>query len=71
LRNCHGYFKKLTLDIGVTLQGNTETELPERLLFAFRAVKPDLDAIKTHVDDIRNLTTGKTGKPWLDWDAVR
>jgi hypothetical protein len=70
LRNCHGYFSKLVLDIGVTLQGDAEEELPERLLFAFRAVKPDLTKITVHVDEIRNLPKGKKNKPWLDWDAV-
>ena len=68
LRNCHGYFSKLVLDIGVTLQGGNTDELPERLLFAFRAVKPDLTKIHTHVDSLKTL--GKDSKPWLDWDAV-
>ena len=70
LRNCHGYFSKLVLDIGVTLQGDSEAELPERLLFAFRAVKPDLTRITAHVDELRRTGGGRDARPWLDWDAV-
>jgi hypothetical protein len=70
LRNCHGYFSKLVLDIGVTLQGDSEAELPERLLFAFRAVKPDLTKITVHVDELRRVGGGRNTRPWLDWDAV-
>ena len=70
LRNCHGYFSKLVLDIGVTLQGDSEAELPERLLFAFRAVKPDLTRITAHVDELRRVGGGRNTRPWLDWDAV-
>ena len=70
LRNCHGYFSKLVLDIGVTLQGDSEAELPERLLFAFRAVKPDLTKITAHVDELRRTGGGRDARPWLDWDAV-
>ena len=70
LRNCHGYFSKLVLDIGVTLQGDSEAELPERLLFAFRAVKPDLARITTHVNELRRVGGGRKNRPWLDWDAV-
>ena len=65
LRNCHGYFSKLVLDIGVTLQGDSEAELPERLLFAFRAVKPDLTRITAHVDELRRTGGGGTrGRGW-------
>ena len=77
LRNCHKYFKSLTLDLGVTLQGDSEDELPERLMFAFRAVKPDLEEIVVHIDEVdeearsRGGEKGPKARPWLDWGALK
>ena len=74
LRNCHTFFKKLTLDIGVTLQGADESELPERLLFSFRAVKPNLDSITVHVDELEADAAangkGRNARPWLNWEGL-
>ena len=74
LRNCHSFFKRLTLDIGVTLQGGSEDELPERLLFAFRAVKPDLQSIVVHVNELeaeaKRVGKGRDARPWLNWGGL-
>ena len=71
LRNCHNFFKRLTLDIGVTLQGGSEEELPERLLFAFRAIKPDLESVVVHVNELeaeaKRVGKGRDARPWLNW----
>ena len=37
-----GVTKKLTLDLAFTIQGNSELELPERILGAARYLQPDL-----------------------------
>ena len=77
LRNCHNFFKSLVLDIGVTLQGASEDELPERLLFSFRAVKPDLEHIVVHINELEEEARSNGGdrgpeaRPWLDWQALR
>ena len=63
------------LDIGVTLQGDHEDELPERLLFAFRAIKPDLHHIQIHVDELdkeaKSIGNGREARPWLSWDELK
>jgi hypothetical protein len=63
------------LDIGVTLQGDHADELPERLLFAFRAVKPDLHHIQIHVDELdkeaKSIGNGREARPWLSWDELK
>ena len=75
LRNCHSFFKHLVLDIGVTLQGDHPDELPERLLFAFRAVKPDLHHIQVHVNELdeeaKSIGKGREARPWLSWDELK
>ena len=77
LRNCHNFFKTLVLDIGVTLQGASTDELPERLLFSFRAVKPDLEHIVVHINELEEDAkenagdTGPNARPWIDWEALR
>ena len=74
LRNCHNFFKRLTLDIGVTLQGGSEEELPERLLFAFRAIKPDLESVVVHVNELeaeaKRVGKGRDARPWLNWGGL-
>ena len=39
-----GVTKKLTLDLAFTIQGNSEVELPERVLAAARFHQPDLQS---------------------------
>ena len=39
-----GVTKKLTLDLAFTIQGNSEVELPERILAAARFHQPDLQS---------------------------
>ena len=47
----------------------------ERLLFAFRAVKPDLHHIQIHVDELdkeaKSIGNGREARPWLSWDELK
>ncbi len=46
MRLVKSYIKTLVIDLGFVIQGNTEEELPERLLGALRIVHIDLDKLK-------------------------
>jgi hypothetical protein len=53
-----GYAKKLTMDLAVVIQGNSEEELPERVLGVVRFHQPAMG-------------TGETRLPRLDTDGLR
>lgn len=50
LRTVHTSLGKLILDVGATVQGETEDELPERLLFSCRINYAKIERIEAHVD---------------------
>ena len=75
LRTCGDYFSRLVLDVGGTIQGDDPSELPERLLFALRVIKPDLRHIKVTCDEL-DMDAADHGKdedarPWLDWEGLK
>ena len=53
---------------------SSEEELPERLLFAFRAVKPDLESVVVHVNELeeeaKRVGKGRDARPWLNWGGL-
>jgi len=52
LRTVHTSLGKLILDVGATVQGENEEELPERLLFSCRVNYAKIELIDAHVDMI-------------------
>ena len=52
LRTVHTSLGKLILDVGATVQGENEEELPERLLFSCRVNYAKIELIEAHVDMI-------------------
>jgi len=62
LRTVHTSLGKLILDVGATIQGENEAELPERLLFSCRVNYPKIEKIEAHVD---MLEANRAGRKWL------
>ena len=62
LRTVHSSLGKLILDVGATVQGENEDELPERLLFSCRINYAKIELIDAHVD---MLEAHPTDRDWL------
>lgn len=62
LRTVHTSLGKLILDVGATIQGESEAELPERLLFSCRVNYPKIEKIEAHID---MLEANLAGRKWL------
>ena len=62
LRTVHTSLGKLILDVGATIQGENEAELPERLLFSCRVNYPKIEKIEAHVD---MLEANRAARKWL------
>lgn len=62
LRTVHSSLGKLILDVGATVQGENEDELPERLLFSCRVNYAKIDLIEARVDMIE---VNPADRKWL------
>jgi hypothetical protein len=46
-------------------------------LFSFRAIKPDLEHIVVHIDELEAEARrsggdrGRAARPWLDWEGLQ
>lgn len=66
LRTVHTSLGKLILDVGATVQGEDESELPERLLFSCRINYAKIELIEAHVDMLEEYPSDRA---WLN--AIR
>jgi len=62
LRTVHSSLGKLILDVGATVQGENESELPERLLFSCRVNYAKIELIEAHVDMLEEYPSDRA---WL------